>query len=273
MLLVPSFSNSIAQSQNSPNSIDANALVRRVVANELKLEEQDHSHWSILLSTRKPDGQTEVSEVIETKDGDLTRPIRINGRKLNPRQQQEANKRIQHLVQNPGELQKQREEQDRDTARSQQLLKMLPDAFNYRYGERRGKLVELKFSPNPKFDPPTHEAEVFHAMDGSLWVDDKDDRVEEINGHLIREVKFGGGLLGHLDQGGTFDVKQAPVAPGYWELTLLKVQMKGKALFFKTIGVQQNYTRSKFKRVPDDLTLPKAAEMLIGSDTDANTRQ
>ena len=64
------------------------------------------------------------------------------------------------------------------------------------------------------------------------------------------------------DQGGTFQVKQTETAPGYWELTLLKVQMKGKALFFKTIGVQQNYTRSDFRQVPDDLTVAKGAEIL-----------
>jgi len=52
-------------------------------------------------------------------------------------------------------------------------------------------------------------------------------------------VKFGGGLLGHLHPGGTLDVKQAEVAPGYWELTVLNVHMKGKALFFKTIAVNQ----------------------------------
>jgi hypothetical protein len=38
--------------------------------------------------------------------------------------------------------------------------------------------------------------------------------------------------------------------------------MRGKALFFKTIGVQQSYTRSEFKKVPDDLTIARAAEML-----------
>lgn len=58
------------------------------------------------------------------------------------------------------------------------------------------------------------------------------------------------------------EVKQAEVAPGYWELTLLNVQMKGKALFFKTISVQQKYSRSSFKRVPDDLTIAQAAEIL-----------
>ena len=38
------------------------------------------------------------------------------------------------------------------------------------------------------------------------------------------------------DKGGSFDVKQEPVAPGYWELTVLNVHMTGKALFFKSIS-------------------------------------
>jgi hypothetical protein len=61
--------------------------------------------------------------------------------------------------------------------------------------------MQLNFSPNPGFRPRTHEAKVFHAMLGSLWVDDKQQRLEEITGRLAREVKFGGGVLGHLDQG------------------------------------------------------------------------
>jgi hypothetical protein len=38
--------------------------------------------------------------------------------------------------------------------------------------------------------------------------------------------------------------------------------MMGRALFFKTIAVQQNYQRSNFKPVPDNLTLVQGAEML-----------
>jgi hypothetical protein len=186
----------------------------------------------------------------------------INGHAVSGEQREKADKQIQQLVRNPGPLRKARAAEDQDAARSQRLLKMLPDAFNFTYGQQQGDLIQLNFSPNPGFRPRTHEAKVFHAMLGSLWVDDKQQRLEEITGRLAREVKFGGGVLGHLDQGGTFEVKQAPVAPGYWELTLLNVHMKGKALFFKTIGVQQNYSRSNFKRVPDDLTLANAAKML-----------
>jgi len=38
--------------------------------------------------------------------------------------------------------------------------------------------------------------------------------------------------------------------------------MKGKALFFKTIAVQEKEHRSDFRTVPDSLTLSEAADML-----------
>ena len=96
--------------------------------------------------------------------------------------------------------------------------------------------MKLKFSPNPHFRSPSREAQVFH--------DRRQKRLAELSGHLIQAVKFGGGLLGHLDKGGQFNVKQEQVSPGFWELTVLNVQMQGKALFFKTIGVQQKMLRT-----------------------------
>ena len=251
-----------SRAQPSEISLSANELVRRVVTNELKAEGQDHSLWMFRLETEKPNAQKEVDEVVETKDGDLKRPILIHGRELTPEEQEQVDKRIQRLIHNPDALRKSLNDKTQDTARSQRLLKMLPDAFVFNYGERHGDLVQLNFSPNPHFRPPTREAQVFHAMEGSIWVDSKKARVAAITGHLTREVKFGGGMLGHLDKGGEFEVKQAEVAPGYWELIRLNVQMKGKALFFKTISVQQKYSRSSFKRVPDDLTIAQAAEIL-----------
>jgi hypothetical protein len=99
-------------------------------------------------------------------------------------------------------------------------------------------------------------------MAGRIWVNTRENRLLEIEGHLTRGVKFGGGLLGHLDKGGEFHVKQSEVAPGLWEITLLHVNMHGKALFFKTIAVQENEIRTNFRRVPDNLTLSEAAAQL-----------
>jgi len=257
LLFIHPFPGIAQSSQEAPDK-----LIRRVIQNELRAEDEDHSHWMLRLETEKKDAQTEVDEVVETRDGELKLPLLINGRKLTPREQQESDKRVEQLVHNPEALRKSMRAQNQDEARSQRLLKMLPGAFIFNYGERRGDLVQLTFRPNPRFHSSSHEAQVFHAMEGSLWVDEKQNRLAEIRGQLVSEVRFGGGLLGHLDKGGTFDVKQEPVSPGYWELTVLNVQMRGKALFFKTISVKQKYFRSEFKRLPDDLTVAQAAEML-----------
>jgi len=83
-----------------------------------------------------------------------------------------------------------------------------------------------------------------------------------LQGHLSENVKFAGGLLGHLDKGGEFHVKQSEIVPGHWEITLLHVNMHGKVLFFKTISVQEDKVRTAFQRVPDSLMLAQAAEQL-----------
>ena len=242
--------------------ISANDLARRVIDNELRTEDQDKTHWMFRIETRKPESGSEVDEVIQTTKGELQFPVLINGHPPSKTEEEKAESRIQQLVNNPAAAQKSRKEKSEDYSRSRRMLTILPEAFIYTYGARQGDRVQLKFRPNPHFRSHGFEEEVFHAMDGSLWVDEKQNRLAEMSGHLTNGVKFLGGLLGHLDKGGSFDVKQEPVAAGYWELTVLNVHMTGRALFFKTISEQQQFYRSEFKRVPDNLTLAQADEML-----------
>jgi hypothetical protein len=165
-------------------------------------------------------------------------------------------------MRDPAGLQKSQREKNEDQARSQRFLKALPDAFVFEYEQRREDLVELRFKPNAHFRPTSHEAAVLHAMEGTLWVSGRQKRLVEISGHLTHPVNFGGGLLGHLDAGGHFYVKQEEVQPGCWELAILDVDMKGKALFFKTISVQEKMERGMFRRVRDDLTVTEGANLL-----------
>jgi hypothetical protein len=79
----------------------------------------------------------------------------------------------------------------------------------------------------------------------------------------MSDVKFAGGLLGHLEKGGQFAVKRSELVPGRWELTEMVVSMRGKALLFKSICVQQKELHTNFQRVPDDLSLPDAAGILL----------
>jgi hypothetical protein len=84
----------------------AEELVRRVVANELKAQEEDHSHWMFRLQSEGPDGATQVEEVVQTKTGELKRPIMINGRELTAQEQEQADQRIEQLIRNSAPLRK-----------------------------------------------------------------------------------------------------------------------------------------------------------------------
>jgi hypothetical protein len=248
--------------QKSENADEtANALARAVLMNESKAEAQDHSHWILRLEFENSSGR-EVDEIVETKQGDLKRRVTLNGQALTAKQEHDEDERIQKLTKDANALRASLRDKNEDIARSQRMLRTIPDALLFSFAGHRGDTVELSFVPNPRFRPASREAQVFKAMEGNMWVNKKGMRLVEITGRLSHEVKFGGGLLGHLDPGGQFEVKQEEVAPGYWELTLLNVNMKGKAFFFKTIGVQQKFRRTEFHQVPDDVTLAQAADLL-----------
>src|SRR5436853_2080201 len=129
-----------ALSSRPPIGGTADQLIRRVVANELGSEERDHSHWMFRLETATKNGQQEVDEVAETKEGDLKIPILINGREGTPKQREEGANRLEQLVHNPEALRKSAKDKNQDAARSQQLLRILPDAFIFNLGERHGNL-------------------------------------------------------------------------------------------------------------------------------------
>ena len=250
-----------ARPQSVPSShVSANDLARRVITNELKFQ-NDHTNWMYRLE-KEQYGKKQVEEIIETKEGSLSRLLSMNDRPLTAKQQAEEDQRVGELMTSRSAKQKLQRELNTDTLKGRRLFKMLPDAFVFNYAGGDGNLVQLSFRPNPKFHPPSLEARVFHDLEGEMWVDCKQERLAAFSGRLTQDVKFGFGLLGHLEKGGHFDVRQAEVVPGHWDMTTMIVEMTGKALLFKSIGVQKKENRRDFHRVPDDLSLTQAADIL-----------
>jgi len=240
---------------------DPQAVVRQVVINELQAQQNDNTYWMYVSEVQESE-KTQTQHLIEIKEGAVTLLATENGHALTPQQQQQEEERLNNLIHNPRELRKQKQDHERDAQKEQQLLKMLPDGFLYQYEGHEGREIRLSFQPNPKFRPPTREARVFHAMQGTMLVDGEEKRLVELRGQLMRDVVFGWGIFGRLYAGGTFDVQQTEVAPGHWEATLIDVHIRGKALFFKTINEQQHEVRSHFQQVSGTITMEQAKEML-----------
>lgn len=248
--------------------IDAQQLARDVLTNELKAEQSDKTLWRFRKAEWQK-GKEQLYDVIETKHGDVSRLLAENGKPLNAEQRRAENARIQKLTNESDEMKKQVQTSKQDGDQETKLLAMLPDALLYHYASRKGDLVTLTFKPNPKFHASSHEAEVFHHMSGVMVLNTKVKRLVELRGRLNSEVKFFGGILGHLNKGGTFAVKQADVAGTHWDMTLLDTELNGKALFFKTIAVHEKRVESNYQRVPENITVEQAAQMLRKDKTES----
>ncbi len=246
----------------SDHSVSAQQLLKKVVDNELAADKTDDYLWKYTSVMRKS-GENTKEEVVETQHGILTLKLAVNGKRLRKDELEQQRQHIRDLVAHPDEAMKAQQDQEQDADKAEEMLRLLPQALLAKYGRRRGDLQALDFRPNPNFQPSSHEAEVFQAMSGTIWVETKEDRLQEINGHLSYRVEFGwGGILGHLDKGGRFHVVQKEVAPDHWEIVRLLVEMRGKALFFKSISVHQDETRSDYKLLPPHTTLADGARLL-----------
>lgn len=252
-----------AQTSPAPTAVYANPqeLVRQVVANGVRLQEKDQFHWSYREVVRK-DGRLETHEVCQTSAGTLDRIIAIDNEPLSAEQQRREDTRLQSLLASPGEMRRERQKQRDDAAKQYRMFATFPDAFRYEYAGTEGRLLKLKFEPNPQFVPESRQEEVFHHLEGMMWIDPAQKQLARIDGRLTSEVKFAGGLLGHLDEGGVFSVKFKQLDSGQWLMAALQVNMSGKALFFKTISVQEEREFDDYRRLPDSLTLHQGAELL-----------
>lgn len=257
---------------NESNQLDHSevALVRQVVHNEIEAQLHDNSLWCHR-EQRQEDGKAaRTLEVCQTVDGDLERVMAVNGRELSAEQRLAEDDRIQKVISHPEQLRSKQKKEREDGEQQRNLFRNLPEAFEFRRESEAGDLVTLSFRPNAAFRASTRAAMVFHHLEGTMVVDAKQKRLVEMNGRLTSEVRFGGGLLGHLDKNGTFAVKQQEIGKGHWDLSYMNVHINGKVLFFKTIAVQEKRTLDDYHPLPVDATLQQAAEFLA-SDFDVHS--
>ena len=106
------------------------------------------------------------------------------------------------------------------------------------------------------------EANIFRGLAGELWIDQAQERLTRLDARVIANVDFGWGILGKLDKGGTIQLEQSDIGNHDWELTTLKLNLKGKALLLKSLDIQLTEQASHFSQVPPGVGYREAIELL-----------
>lgn len=264
-------SSALSPAQEEKLQIAPDELVRQTVSQEVAASSRtDVKH--IFVSRKNGPKGTQTRLYVETNDAMAGMLVAVNNQPLTEQQQEAELGHLGWLMNNPDQLRKKHAREKEDADRTLRIVKALPDAFRYQYdgtqtaepnlGKSGDTIVRLKFTPNPSYTPPTRVEQVLQGMQGYLLIDSSEHRIAEINGTLFRDVNFGWGIIGHLDRGGRFVVKQADVGDGCWELTAMSLNITGKILVFKGIAMTSDETFSDFRRVPADTSFAKGVDLL-----------
>lgn len=246
-------------------------LVHEAVENELAANRTAPIHF-LFKDERKTVHHSQVRLLVETRDATAGMMVAENGQPLNLEQRKAEEARLESYVRNPEQLNRKRKQEKEDAERTERIMRALPEAFLYQeagtqtgsatLGRPGAELIRLKFRPNPNYTPPTRVEQVLTGMAGQLLIDPNDKRIAEINGTLEKDVGFGWGILGHLDQGGQFLVQQAVVANHTWDVTRMQLAFTGKILLIKKLNIESTDLFFDFHPVPSDLTFSQGVELL-----------
>jgi hypothetical protein len=238
-----------------------NDYVRNAITHELEEQDKDHALWRYHLH-REDEKNNVDRDVIQTREGQLSRTLLLWGKPLSKEERENDQARMQKQVSDPEERARHEKREKEDDAKARQMLQLIPQAFFFKYDGEGSGVVRLSFTPNPRFDPPNFESKVYRSLKGFLWIDRENTRLAGMDGTLFEDVNFGWGILGHLNKGGTFSVKQKDVGENHWEVISEEVNMNGRAVLFKTITRKQKQTRTEFRRVPNTMTIQQAYQIL-----------
>jgi hypothetical protein len=244
-----------------PSSAEAQALVQRALAAELRAA-QAHDHPMRFLLRKTSPRLTTTKDILETKDGLVARLVSINDKPLTAEDIEKEEARLNALLNDPSLQQHRRQSEDQDTGRALRVLRALPRAFLYEYeGTDPSGTERFRFHANPDFSPPDLETQVLTQMSGELWIDPVHERVTHLDAHLLQDVDFGWGILGRLNKGGWITIDQSEVGDNQWRIVHFKMSMTGRVLF-KTRSFDTTEDQSRFVPLTAGLDYRKAIEIL-----------
>jgi hypothetical protein len=247
-------------SEFQPNT-QVRDLVRKVVANELKQEEVDKSRYMFKLKKVTPKG-TRIQQIVQTNQGSIARTLLLDGKPPADDMRQAEEQKIQKLIGDADEQKRRQKREKEDEYRAQIMVRALPNAFFYQEIGRDGDTLKLRFRPDPNYQPQSREESIYTGMAGELWLNLPQQRLRKIDAHLFHDVDFGWGILGRLYKGGSFMVEQEQVDGNHWDTTVLKLDLRGKALLFKSLVYDEQEFESDFRRLPDHISLSEGADIL-----------
>lgn len=92
--------------------------------------------------------------------------------------------------------------------------------------------AKLMLEPNPDFHPASRTTDILTHARATIWIDEASGQLARGDAEIIRDISFGGGILGKVYRGGRFQIEQSEVSPGVWLPTRYQYDFMGRKFLF-----------------------------------------
>ena len=214
----------------------------------------------------------QLRDLIETPEGTVARLIKRGGKPLTPEQDAAERARLNAMLTSPDDFAR-HVRRDNDARKTGiDLLRAMPDAMSWNYAADQPQLSEhrvgepplivLDFKPDPKWSPPSLEAEALTGLEGRVWIDPQSRRVVHLEATVFRAVNVGWGVLAHVYPGGSVRVDQVAVVGDRWIVRNMAQQFTVRALLVKSVRQQAVTNTSEYRAVPE-MSYQQAIKILL----------
>jgi hypothetical protein len=252
-----------ARAQNP--AISADELVRRTAAHELAAANIG-GHYQYRFEEHTVRG-SETRDILESRDWTIDHLILKDGRPLTAAEQQREKQRLHYLFSNPARFAAFQKEQSTNKEYLRTIIAAFPQAFSCQYdktaqGNVSNGLIRVKFHPNPGFISRSWQLRPLQGMEGTLLIDPDNARLVRMETRFFRNVDFGGGILGRIDRGGSFEFEQQPIGDDHRAITTVALHFNKRVLLMKT-RIDSVTKASGFQCIPKDMTLQQGFQQFL----------
>lgn len=252
-----------------PLSLPARTWVAAAATNEIRIINHPGSYLRYRQRMIDTKGD-ETHDVIELRDGTVSRLILRNNRPLTAEEDQAERKRLTNLMQHPGDFSKQAKSQQANKKVASDLIQLMPDAMLYSYAPGQpqapnspGRQIVIDFVPNPSFHPPNLYSEGLLGLRGRIWIDTKTSEIVRVEGDIFQSINWGWGVLAHIYPGGKLDLEQTAASGQRWNMTQFHEAITVKALMLKLLKVNAEGQSYAFQALPGPMSYTDAIQMLL----------
>ena len=237
-------------------------LVAEMIANE-NAAEAKHDRYEYIAQERsdRTGGHLWTELIVETAAGRMRRLLAVDGKPLDADRAAQEKARLDQLAAHPEIFIKHEQGVRAEEKRAREMLDVLPKDFLFENVLLQNGAWTMDFKPNPDYTPNGIEERVLHNMAGRLVINAQDLRLAHMEFHMTKDLAIGFGLLADVHPGTSFE-SDRQILDGRWHTVHVATQVRAKAVLFKTVNLQLDLTRSAFKVLDHDLSVPEAVALL-----------